>query len=331
MGRGGLSIERLKAIRKRQEDPGWGSDYEPSIRAVRGEAPSISYAVKLRARKVPGREIHLLSRGEAAAALLGLYHPDVVGLQEQRALMPDDRPHPLHNFPGAIAGGLPKLSGMVHVATRLGYLNTLPRVWVPNPDAPAERMAIIYPYIGDLLWAIRKGKSKLYCLNWSIKDDVSVFKRPVEQLAQPHSQGNPAGVSELLERHELECAYYEEAGIRTVQLGANEIDSHVVHNLRHLFLHHRNETDLPLPEQIEMLERFRRCIETGTPPANLITHLCASGRYSFEVCRDVLFQGIWSRMLRVDLFSPILIDRPFRPEEKDVLAVYADWFRGVSC
>jgi len=331
MGRGGLSLERLKAIRKRQGDPGWGSDYEPSIYAVRGEAPSISYAVKLRATKVPGREIHLLSTGEAAAALLGLYHPYVVGLQEQRALMPDDRPHPLHNFPGAIAGGLRKLGGMVHVATRLGYLNTLPRVWVPNPDAPAEPMAIIYPYIGDLLWAIRNGKNKLYCVNWSIKDNVSVFKRPIEQLVELRSEVNPARVSELLERHELECAYYEGAGIRTVLLGSNEIDSHVVHNLRHLFLHHRNETGLPLPEQMDMLERFRRCIETGLPPANLITHLCGTGRYSFEVCRDVLFQGIWSRMLRVDLFSPILIDRPFRPEERDVLEVYADWFREQPC
>ena len=92
MATGRLSLERLKAIRKRQENPGWGWDYEPSIRAVRGEAPSLSYAVKLRARKIPGREIHLLSTGETAAALLGLYHPDVVGLQEQRALMPDDRP-----------------------------------------------------------------------------------------------------------------------------------------------------------------------------------------------------------------------------------------------
>jgi hypothetical protein len=331
MGRGGLSLERLKAIRKRQEDPDWGSGYEPSIRAVRGEAPSSSYAVRLRARKVPGREIHLLSTGETATALLGLYHPDVVGLQEQRALMPDDRPHPLHNFPGAIAGGLPKLGGMVHVATQLGYLNTLPRLWVPNPDVPAERMAIIYPYIGDLLWAIRKSKNQFYCINWSIKDDVSVFKRPVEQLAESRSQGNSARVSELLERHELECAYYEGAGIRTVLLGANEIDVHVVDNLRHLFLHHRNETGISPLEQTDMLERFRRCIEAETPPSRLIAHLCGSGRYSPEACRDVLFQGIWSRTLRVDLFRPILIDRPLRPEEKDVLAVYADWFREQSC
>lgn len=331
MRRGGLSLKRLKVIRKRQEDPAWGSEYEPSIRAERSEAPSMSYAVKLRARKVPGRDIHLLSTGEVAAALLGLYHPDVVGLQEQRALMPDDRPHPLHNFRGAIAGGLPKLSGMVHVATRLGYLDTLPRIWVPHPDAPENRMAIIYPYIGDLLWAIRKAKNQLYCVNWSIKGDVSAFKRPAAQLGQSGSQENPARVSELLQRHELECAYYEGAGIRTILLGANDIDSHVVDNLRHLFLHHRKETNLPLPEQMEMLERFRRCIETGAPPANLITHLCGTGRYSLEVCRDVLFQGIWSRMLRVDLFNPILIDRPLRPEERDVLAVYADWFREPAC
>jgi len=220
---------------------------------------------------------------------------------------------------------------MVNVAARLGYLDTLPRIWLPDPDAPPQRKAIIFPYIGDLLWAIRAGKNKLYCVNWSVKDDVSMFKRPLDRLARARPQRKRGGASELLERHELECAYYGGAGIRTVLLGANEIDCHVVNNLRHLFLHHRNETGLSLAEQVEMLERFQRCIETEVSPVNLITHLCGSGRYSFEACRDVLFQGIWNRTLRVDLFSPILIDRPFRPEEKDVVAVYADWFREQSC
>lgn len=326
------TLARLKTIWERQKNPGWGFDYEPAIRAVRGEAPSTSHALVVMARKVPGRGIHLLSEQEMSAAVLGLYHPDVVGLQEQRALMPNARPHPLHNFPGAIVGGLRELDGMLDVAVRLDCLKTLPKKWIRNQQT-GTRALVIWPYVGDLLWAIRKADDHHYCVNWSIKDSEMSFKWPVENGRDNGRQrGHLMSTAEVQVRHELECAYYESAGIRTFLLGADRIDRHVASNLRFLFSHHRNEISMSEFEQVDVLERFQRCFETGATPADVIVRLCGANRgYSMEDCRNVFFQGIWSRRLRVDLFKPILIDRPLRPESRDVIDVYADWFVEKVC
>jgi hypothetical protein len=40
----------------------------------------------------------------------------------------------------------------------------------------------------------------------------------------------------------------------------------------------------------------------------------------------LIHQGIWRRELRVDLFRPVLADKPLRREVTDVLVKYADWF-----
>lgn len=323
------SPERLTTILKRQADPSWGSDYEPAIKAVRGEAPNISHAFTLRASKVPGREIHLLSEQELFAALLGLYNPKVVGLQEQRALMPDFRAHPLHNFPGAIAGELLPLRGMIDVAERLGCINILPRVWAPDPDCDGGRRDLVFPYIGDLLWAIRRDQGSYYCVNWPVKDSEIAFKRPLQ--TKRSSQANDQLPASLLIRYELECAYYADAAIRTILLAAGNIDEHVRGNLRHLFLHHARKVELPDDTQEELLARFHYCLETGAPPSELIVRLTGAGKYSVEDCKNVLFQGIWFRKLRVDLFRPILIDRPLKPEMQDVLVRYADVFSESPC
>ncbi|MGT2472776.1 hypothetical protein [Paraburkholderia terrae] len=124
----------------------------------------------------------------------------------------------------------------------------------------------------------------------------------------------------------MECTYYADAGIRTVLLAGDGIDHNVRSNLRHLFGHHDRIVKLPNDEQAKLLTRFQHCLETGVPPAELIVRLSHAGPYSKEDCKNVLFQGIWFRKLRVDLFSPIMIDRPLRPETQDVLIRYADWF-----
>ncbi|CAD6556359.1 hypothetical protein LMG27952_06099 [Paraburkholderia hiiakae] len=318
------SLKRLTTILKRQANPGWGSDYKPAIQAVRGEAPNVSHALTLNANKVPGREIHLLSLQESFAALLGLYHPNVAGLQEQRALMPGWRPHPLHNFPGVIAGELSPLRGLIDVAQRLDYVDILPRVWAPDAGREGGRRELVFPYVGDLLWAIRSKRGSYYCVNWSVKDSEIAFKRPLttERLTRAQEQHQTS----VLARHEMECTYYADAGIRTVLLAADGIDEDVRSNLRHLFLHHGRIVELPDDEQAELLSRFQHCLETGVPPSELIVRLTGAGKYSVEDCKNVLFQGIWFRKLRVDLFRPILIDRPLEPETQDVLVRYANWF-----
>jgi hypothetical protein len=51
-------------------------------------------------------------------------------------------------------------------------------------------------------------------------------------------------------------------------------------------------------------------------------------RCSDEVIKAILCQMIWNRKLRVDLFKPILLERPLIPEIKDVLIEYSHWYAG---
>lgn len=323
------TLARLKTILKRQDNPTWGLDYTPAILAVRGEAPSVSHATIIIPEKLSLREVHVLSSSEYSAVLLGLYHPNVVGLQEQRMLSPGPRAHPLHNFPGAVAGGLPPFKGIIDVAQRLGYLSMLPRGRMNDPEREGLRREIVFPYVGDLLWAMQCSDGRYYCVNWSVKDSESAFKRPLEheRFVTPLGQVSTG----LLARHELERTYHSDAGIRTVLVTGDAIDEHVRANLHQLIIHHCRKVTLPIDVQAELLDRFRSCLETGTPPNELIVRLAGADKYSIEDCKNVLYQGVWHRRLRVDLFQPLLIDRPLKPEVLDVLDVYADWFLEEVC
>lgn len=323
------TLARLKTILKRQDNPTWGRDYTPAILAVRGEAPSVSQALIIIPEKLAEREVHLLSLPEFFAALLGLYNPNVVGLQEQRMLSPGPRAHPLYNFPGAIANGLPALRGVIDAAQRLDYLSMLPRVWVSDPECEGRRRDIVFPYVGDLLWALQGTDGRPYCINWSIKDSESAFKRPLQHDRFVTPEGRVS--TGILARHELERTYYADAGIRTVLVAGDAINEHVRSNLRHLYLYHDRKVRLPIQEQSELLARFQSCLETGMPPSEVIVRLVGAGKYSIEDCKNILYQGIWCRKLRVDLFQPVLIDRPLRPERQDVLDTYADWFSEATC
>jgi hypothetical protein len=316
--------KRLRRISTRQKNPTWGKDYIPSILAVRGEAPSVSHALTITPEKLDGREVHLLSLAECSAAILGLYHPDSVGLQEQRAFSRGGCPHPLHNFEPASPVGLRPLKGIVDVADRLGYLEALPKVKIKDAEAVGGCRWVVFPFIGDLLWAMRAKDGRYYCLNWSVKDSEDAFKRPLESKRFITPTGKVA--DGILVRHELERTYYQDASIRTVFLAADAIDPHVSANLRQLFLHHKRKVCLPSAEQEELTERFRNCLESGVPAFDLIVRLTGAGKYSLDDCRNVLYQAIWNRRLRVDLFRPILINRPLNPETQDAIERYADWF-----
>lgn len=318
------SEKKLRRISKRQSNPTWDKNYVPSILAVRGEAPSISHALTITPEKLDKREVHLLSLAEGDAATLGLYHPDSLGLQEQRAFSIGGRPHPLHNFEPASPVGLLPLKGIVEVAERLGYLEVLPKVKIKDAGAIGGYRWVVFPFISDLLWAMRAKNGRCYALNWSIKDSEDAFKRPLECKRFITPKGRLA--EDILVRHELERNYYQDAGIRTVFLAADAIDQQVRSNLRQLFLHHSRKVSLPQVEQEELIERFRACVESGVPALELIARLTGAGKYSLDDCRNVLYQAIWFRRLRVDLFQPILINRPLSPETRDVIDVYAKWF-----
>lgn len=320
----GISAQRLKTIYQRQGDPCWDSTYTPAILATPQEAPSISRAFILTPKKLRGRETHLLSTAERNATLLGLYHPKIIGLQEQRMLSPEPRRHPLWTFPGVDKTSLQSIKGVIDVAERLGYLDLLPRVKMENPEDPTQPITLVFPWCGDLLWSIQDSPSDIYCVNWTIKDSYLDFKRPA-----PNRNGKPLSRETsraILGRHEIEKIYYEDACIRTVQVAGEAIDHHVAANLRQLFLHHRRPLLLTPEQRDELLQKYRSAFNTGVPPAEVILLLAERGRFTIHQCRSLLYQAIWNRELRVDLFQPVLINRPLRPESQDVLDVYSEWF-----
>lgn len=318
------SEARLKTILRRQTNPPWNSDYVPSLLATVAEAPSLSRASILTPAKLGGREVHVLSPAERSFALLGLYHPNSVGLQEQRMLSPDPCPHPLWDFPGVTGIDLPSLKGLTDVADCLGYTDMLPTIQVTVDEDPTQTMSLVFPYIGDHLWAMKGGANGIYCLDWNIKDTYKAFKCP-----SPKPNGKPRRQQEsrlALARHELQKAYYATAKIRSLELAGEALDFHVAANLRQLFLHHRRPVELPAELKEEILEKFRAALATGVPPTEVLMIYCERGRCTLHQCRDLFFQFVWNRELRLDLFQPVLIDRPMHPEERDVIDVYADWF-----
>lgn len=322
----GINETRLKTIYARQNAPSWGNDYVPSILATPAEAPAISHAITLTPAKLNVRETHLLSIPERNSALLGLYHPLVCGLQEQRMLSPEPCPHPLWTFSGVEKTNLPTLKGIIDAAERLEYLDLLPRLNVSNRQQPGETITVVFPWIGDLLWAIREPTGRVYCVNWTIKDTYADFKRSASPRRGKATTGKESRT--ILARHEIEKTYYEDAQIRTVQIADQSIDWNVSANLRQMFTHHRRSLSLTTEQREEILKKYRTAMDAGISPIEVILVFVDKGRYTEHQCRSLLFQAIWNRELRVDLFHPILINRPLRPETHDVIDVYADWFRG---
>lgn len=323
----GVSDDRLKLIYQRQGDPPpWDKTYIPCTLATPQEAPSISWAVTLTPSKL-GRETHLLSETEFHAALLGLYHPDVIGLQEQRMLSPEPTMHPLWTMPHEGRVHLPPMKGVIEVADRLGYLSLLPRLRISSRKFSERHLTVVFPWSGDLLWALRGASENVYCVNWTIKDKKENFVRP---MPRPDGKLNSLFPSQrILARHEIERAYYLDGCIPTIRVTGEDLDEHVSANLRQLFLHHRRWVALSNDHQAEIFEKFLAAFEAEIPPNEVIANLVMRGKFSAEVCKAVLSQAIWERRLRVDLFKPVLINRPLRPEVGDVLIKYQDWFRAA--
>lgn len=321
--RKGITLERLKLILTRQDTVRWGPDYVPSILATPQEAPSISRASILTSGLLR-REVHVLSPHERIAALLAFYNPALVELHEQKMLSPGPRAHPLAGFPGIPFVDLPPIRGLIDVAERLGYLSRLPRLKIDNPDDPERPRTIVFPYIGDLLLFLRNHDGRIYCINWTVKDTQSTFSYRLGRGGRQPSRLERS--QEILARHEIEEIYYGDAGIRTIRFAGDAVDPHVVANLTQLYGYHRVELLLNGELREEVLTKFRVALATGIPPMDVIMLLGECGRVSSFDCRTILYQAIWRRDLKVDLFRPILMDRPLVPQTRDVLDEYADWF-----
>lgn len=311
----------LRLVYKRQTRPPWDATYIPGILATRAEAPDLPHASIITPSKL-SREVHLLSTGERAAALLGLYHPDVVGLQEQRWIPGHTTEHPLATFPGVQQVGLPPLPGLNDLVERLDLRRYLTTLAVGNPDDDTGgAMSVTAPWFGDLLWAVRD-KAGIFCVNWNVKNAPGDHNRRIPRVGKRRD----ADAEKAVARCTAERTRYASAGIATHLIASQTIDSELTANLHQLFLHHRRNLDLSQAQRTALREHFTSALELGVPPYEVVIGFLR--RHNVERLHPVsyLYQLIWGRHLRVDLFSPIHVDRPLRPMQRDPITVYANWF-----
>jgi hypothetical protein len=317
---------RLRTVFKRQKSPPWDKKYLAGIFATREEAPEISRAAILTPEML-GRYFHCLSGPEQYFSYFGFYSQKFAGAQEQRMMPAHPTPHPLATMPCVTDKRLPNLPGTLAIAERIGATHILKKGTLAAENDGDEPVQIILPFFSDILWAVREadGTAKK-CLNWNIKDEQDAFFKPFskKRCKKPHEDD----IENTIARHTLERLYHEEADIRTVQLGLDELDETFRENLRQLFGHHRRKISLDDELKVELRERFITALQAGIPPFEVILGVKRRHQLCLPDARTFLWQLIWQRELRVDLFSTLLIDRPLKPESIDPLMKYADWFRG---
>lgn len=315
---------RLRLIRKRQWQDRWGSDYIPAQMATPREAPGIATGTILRPEKLGEREFHLLSESETRAALLALYHPRCWDIHEQRILYPGPRPHFLFGHPRSRGAAYAPFRGTLEVCEELGCLPRHPRLWLKPKPGTTNRTVVPFPFIGDLLLFLDDAQGS-YAVNWTIKHRLSDFRRPMPRRA-PRTLD--AGDDEsAVQRHQIEALYYADAGIRTQQVAGADIDQEVFWNLRDLFLDTTFPLTLDESRRHAAIHLARDAVGRDVPLYIVADDIVRETGVERRDAIAVIRQAIWKRRLRINLFVPILSDRPLRAEEEDVLERYAGWFK----
>lgn len=321
------SPTRLAQIIQRQDPPGFGPNYVPAIKASREEAPPRSRPAWVWWEPA-GRYLSTLSSVERAILLIALHHPGVWEVHDQRMLPPMPRPHPLSGHPKAVSLNLPPMRGTVDVSDSLGLLRFHPLIRVPVGPGSNEFEKVPFPWVGDLLLFLDDEQGP-YNVNLNIKGDAQQFEQADIEMKL---QGTRAKKSreKSKARHAIEAQLYADVGIPTHQLSRANYDDHVVANLHQLYLWHRRKAPFTDAQRMEIVGQFHRTLVTAEPVVEVAWTLCARYGWQLYDVKIVLHQAIWKRQIRIDLFQPFLFDQPLLPEQKDVLAVYGDWFKRVK-
>jgi hypothetical protein len=318
-----MTYARLTEILRRQDPPKFGSAYEPAIRATREEAPSncrpaFVWSSLLR------REVSTLSTPEREVLSIALYCAWLIDLQEQRMLPFGPSPHPLSGHPLAAGQMLPEFKGTLEVANRLNYLRYHPTIHRPKQDS-AEGGEVPGCFIGDFLLFLRD-RNGPFCVNLNVKSTRAEFTAPQVGVTVKTDMARASAAERA--RHEIERNLYQDVGIRTVEIASDELPKILVANLLQLSLWQKRRHTLTQEEVETVIEAFNHGLDSGASALDVITATELSHRIGPYEQKIVLYQGIFSRRIRPDLFDcHFFIDRPMRPESKDALEVFAAWFR----
>lgn len=316
-----ITESRLRVIKARQWADRWGASYVAGLWAVPSEAPGISTPSILTPAKVGLREFHTLSSAETYVALLCLHHPRVWDIHEQRIMYPLPRPHFLYGHPMASGLSFPSFAGTVELADQLQMKH--PRVRLRLGNSPKDWPVAPFPYFSDLLLFMHDAEGA-YVVNIPVKDKFDDFRRKGirKKPRRKEEEDDPATIA----RQKLEENYYASAGIRTQPVARKEILNDLCWTLRDLFLDDTYVLETTGEQRADVVERLREAIGIDKPANFFARTIATECKLPFRDVIAILKQSIWRRELRVDLFRPVLMDKPLRPEVKDVFVHFAHWF-----
>ena len=309
---------RLAEILRRQDPPAWGKNYDPTIRATVEEAPSRSRPHRVWWERI-GRDVHVLSRPELWALVIVLYCPRLWDLQEQRMLPFLPSAHPLASHPRAAGMVLPAMPGTLAVADRLGYLG-----WHPFLRGQTKDDAVPLPWVGDLLLFL-DDEDGPFCSNINIRDVRESFVIPGVTVTVK-TDLTRAKEKEAA-RQETERALYAEAGIATHQVAGDELDQIVVANLQQILTWQKRKSALEDSEREDLQGVLHAGMAAGKSALEVIHGFSGVDQRRFYECKIEMYQSIWQRQLRIDLFQYFFFDHALIPESRDVLDLYGEWFK----
>ncbi len=307
-------------IVERQFFQRWGTEYDPAIRAVRGEAPTVSTASLLKCYRMR-RQMHLLSRNEVRVAIVALHNPAVWYIREQQMLYWQDHPHFLHNHPESGVQAYLPMRGTWQIAESLGLRRFHPTVRVFS-ERHNSQVTVPFPFVGDLLLFLRDQQGS-YAVNLTVKDQIEDFRRPFETLSRKSREQQ---AEKSIARHTIERLHYAAAGIRTEQVAGRLIPDQLFNNLR--FLHGQYQQTQLLSDK-QLIAGYELC-QAGfdlerTPFEIGIKIDRGLGLRQGQGCA-IVWRAAWERRIRVNLYTALLPDRRLEPEHTDPLKQYETWF-----
>lgn len=318
-----LRSRSSEELRKRARSvSGWSSDHQPVIKAKPGQAPQMSWAYRIE-HPLFGQTIHALSRPEYCLVHLALYSDKLFCLWDQFKFDVLPGPHPLHGHPELVGQEVRQHRGTLMIAKDLGVLSSHPKVFVVKEGSVDGGAWVPKPMLGDFLLFLVDEEGP-YCVHFDIKSNADAHGKPGPRQFKTGS--GKRRQSNAMNKTQIKAQYMADLGVRQVFLHPDRLDTQVACNLRFLFQWSVRPVGLTAIQQQEMGELYCSAMKSGTPPALVIERCRSRWGWPAEECRRLLFQSIWRRELRVDLFDAVLIDRPLLPEQQDVLVAYRSWF-----
>lgn len=217
---------------------------------------------------------------------------------------------------------LPHLRGTVDVTERLGALKWHPTVVLPRQGEAGVHVP--FPWVGDLLLFLQLDSGP-FCVDWNVKQRRGDHDKPFR--GSTRKVPSKSAIERASVRYAVQSTYYRDAGIASKNVSLEEIPFAVCRNLECLFLETKRTIPLSHEDEEDIVDKFAVGMRDGVLPMTTCEHLARRYGVDRSISRRVLYQSIWFRKLRVDLYSPILMDKPLIPERIDVLESFAHWFR----